>query len=380
MKATALFISFLLFTVSYSVDLSNKISSLSMTASTSSNRFKSLMRSPLGSLIAEMAQLHTELGGPIDELVNAISELFEDIELQTNNAISEFNLRTEAHNREVSRIGALIDSAVTDVNTFETKLGQHLYPLKQSLEGQIEELKHNIENNRNSLKNENERRDSENKVYNERMGEHQSALEALEEALNIVQSLANSNPSLLQINKAKNSVKNLERKLKFNKGEWTPLIEALVQITVSQNFANQETVSKILDLLRRIKSNVEVSRDEYISQEKSAVAAYKAEVQRLEGEHVNFVNNLAARESDLKSTIAEIASSEAFLAKRRNDLAGYQADLKAENENYANIQKIHVELLAQLEHEKSVVQEASQILQGAYNAGPDYLRQRSNAF
>jgi hypothetical protein len=61
-------------------------------------------------------------------------------------------------------------------------------------------------------------------------------------------------------------------------------------------------------------------------------------------------------------------------------LAGYQADLKAENENYAKIQKIHEELLAQLEHEKSVVQEAAQILQGAYNAGPDYLRQRSNAF
>lgn len=379
MKATALFISFLLFTVSYSVDLSNKISTLSMTASTSTNKFKSLMRSPLGSLIAEMAQLHTELGGPVDELVNAINELYEDLNLQTNNAVSEFNLRTEAHNREVSRINALIDSAVTDVNVFETKLSQHLYPLKGSLESQIADLKRNIDNNRRSLNNENERRASENKVYNERIAEHQSALEALDEALNIVQSLANSNPSLLQINKAKTSVKNLERKLKFNKGEWTPLIEALVQITVSQNFANQETVSKILDLLRRIKTNVEVSRDDYTSQEKSAVAAYKAEVQRLEGEHVNFVNNLAARESDLKSTISEIAASESFLAKRRNDLAGYQADLKAENENYANIKKIHEDLLAQLEHERQVVGEAVQILQAAYSSGPDYLKSRANS-
>jgi hypothetical protein len=61
-------------------------------------------------------------------------------------------------------------------------------------------------------------------------------------------------------------------------------------------------------------------------------------------------------------------------------LAGYKADLKAENENYAKIQKIHEDLLVQLAHEKSVVQEAAQILKGAYSSGPEYLRERANAF
>jgi len=50
------------------------------------------------------AELHLKTGGALGELVNAIDELLVDLANELAKLTSDFNRRTDNHNRDVSRL------------------------------------------------------------------------------------------------------------------------------------------------------------------------------------------------------------------------------------------------------------------------------------
>lgn len=377
MKATALFVAFLLVTVSYSVDLTNKISSLSMNSGHSTAKFKSLMNTPLGTLIAEMAELHTELGAPIDELVKAITDLYQDLQNQESAAQVKQNTAVSNHEANVKNINSEISAATDDISVLETRLRNYLYPEKTSLENEINDLVKRISDDKAKLAQIIDTRNQEAALFAQRMKDHDQAAQALAEAVNLVQSLSNS-PSLLQINKAKTSVKSIEKNLKFNHATFAPLIQALVQLTLSQNFASQENVQKILGLLARVKSQLNESRQAYEDAENKAIAEFNLTKNALEQAIPSNENLLASKRVDLENNRIAIENNEKQLAKREEDRKNYRQDLENENASFKKLTEIHEALVKQIQGELAVVAEAAGILQSAYANAPEYLKDIAN--
>lgn len=65
-------------------------------------------------IVMQMAELHTEVGGPIDELIVAIEKVVEDLKEQLENAHTSFAERTGRHDEEVGRLSKAIMKAKTD--------------------------------------------------------------------------------------------------------------------------------------------------------------------------------------------------------------------------------------------------------------------------
>jgi len=61
-----------------------------------------------------MAELHTEVGGPIDELLVAIEKVVEDLEAQLETSHINYAERTAAHDSEVDRLNGAILKSKTD--------------------------------------------------------------------------------------------------------------------------------------------------------------------------------------------------------------------------------------------------------------------------
>jgi peptidoglycan hydrolase CwlO-like protein len=62
-----------------------------------------------------LAELHLMTGGPLDELVDAVEEVVADLDRKIEKSHHEYQLRTDEHNREVSRINSEISTANEDI-------------------------------------------------------------------------------------------------------------------------------------------------------------------------------------------------------------------------------------------------------------------------
>jgi len=78
-------------------------------------------------------------------------------------------------------------------------------------------------------------RDQEHEAYEAQVEELNGATASVDEALALLESL--SNPSLVQVKKFQNSLKKIESKIS-KRGQFTPMIKALVSLASNQNFAD----------------------------------------------------------------------------------------------------------------------------------------------
>ena len=106
---------------------------------------------------------------------------------------------------------------------------------------------------------------------------------------------------MVQIRKAKNSVANIQKKL-GKKNQYSPLIKALTQLAIDQNFSDQDTVQKIVDLLENLRENLTTSLKTLNDDEDAAQTNYQEWLDELNQELTELEATLVQRKLDAQTT------------------------------------------------------------------------------
>jgi hypothetical protein len=148
-------------------------------------------------MIVALAEVHMELGGPVDELTNAIRHLIGDLKTKAQKENTAYlSARAQHHSRAVS-LKALINSAIGNIGSATQKLNSVLYPRRHNLQKDIALLRTNLRNNKNTQISEASSRSKENKDFLIKQKEHRAAQAAVDVALKIVNRLKNPRHSLI---------------------------------------------------------------------------------------------------------------------------------------------------------------------------------------
>ena len=327
-------------------------------------------------MLLSLAQLHLQMGGPVEDLEDAISELYADLDQKIYDENDNWAVTSNSHEKRVDELQSNIDYADGDVKTSIQKLENVLVPLEQQIEAEIETVTDRIQVNNDAIEREKSQRESDARDYNEKVKEHQDGIDACDEAIKLVNELMNSSPSLIQIRKAKNSVANIQKKL-GKKNQYSPLIKALTQLAIDQNFSDQDTVQKIVDLLENLRENLTSSLQSINNDEKSAQQNYQDWLDQLNQELDELETTLDQRKLDAQTTKTDIDNETAFQNQRAEDLAGFQSDLETETTNYEALSEAHDNLISALEEEQNNVKAAVDILTKVNVR--EYLYDRANA-
>ena len=301
MQSTSLFIaSLLLSTVVLATNLQHQ-STVAISSGSASKDIEFLEKSKTGSMLLSLAQLHLQMGGPVEDLEDAISELYADLDQKISDENNNWAVTSNAHEKRVDELQSNIDYADGDVKTSIQKLENVLVPLEQQIADEIETVTDRIQVNDDAIEREKSQRESDASDYNEKVKEHQDGIDACDEAIKLVNELMNSSPSLIQIRKAKNSVANIQKKL-GKKNQYSPLIKALTQLAIDQNFSDQETVQKIVDLLENLRENLTSSLQSINNDEKTAQQNYQDWLDQLNQELDELETTLDQRKLDAQTT------------------------------------------------------------------------------
>lgn len=301
MKTTFFFLVFVIISPSiYSFLFDPKKKSTSLTAGSYPKEFDLLNESNTGQMLLSLAQLHLQTEGAIDDLVQAITYLYNDLEQKISKENDNWDDSTSQHNQRVNDLESNINYADSDVKTSTQKLENVLEPLKEQIMNEITSLSEKIDNNREATKETKEQREQEKEEYNSKLKEIQDCITACDEAIEFVNELINSNPSLLQIRKAKSSVSKIQKALGKN-NQYSPLIKALTQLALDQNFSDQETVQKIIDLLTNLKENLDNSLESLNNGETRAQANYEEILTQYSQELAELNTSLDQRQLDLQT-------------------------------------------------------------------------------
>ena len=59
------------------------------------SKFQQLQQTSFGRLLAELVQLHTEIGGPVEELMNAVDEFLQELETKRQREMESYEMLRE---------------------------------------------------------------------------------------------------------------------------------------------------------------------------------------------------------------------------------------------------------------------------------------------
>lgn len=292
-----------------------------------------------------------------------IKNLYNDLTKKLNKENELFASQTENHNNRVNLLEGEIASAKEDIASATSNLENVLYPERKRLASTIATLKSNIAHNIATQKAEVAQRKAEHEGYVARQKDHANAKAALEEAIALVNGLANGKTSFIQMRSARRAINKLSNTMLGQNSIYTPLIHAL--LSLSKNFSDQGAVARVASLLKRMLNNVNASDKQEDATEAQQLKDHKASIAKLSAELKNFRANLVARQADEVENNKKIKAEEARLAKRKSDLANFTNQLAEENKNFAALTDAHNKLVAQIKNEQSTVQKAVKIIQNA---------------
>lgn len=281
--------------------LDSRYSSGSLHSRNPERELEVLKDSSTGNMLLALAQLHLQTEGPVDDLISAITALYEDLEEKIDSENDNWSVTNGLHDQRVDELQSNINYADSDIKTAYQKLENVLNPLKEQIESEIYSLNERMDSNRESSSESQEQRLQETEEYNGKVEEHQDCITACEEAITLVNELINSSPSLIQIRKTKNAVTTIQNKLGKN-NQYSPLIKALTQLAIDQNFSDQETVQKIADLLKNLRENLENSLEKLKYAEENAQKDYEEIMNQYSQELAELQATLDQRNLDLQST------------------------------------------------------------------------------
>jgi chromosome segregation ATPase len=144
----------------------------------------------------------------------------------------------------------------------------------------------------------------------------------------------------------------------------------------SGEFTDGGQLSKVVDMLNDIRSNIVDSQNQDIQDEEASVEAFNAEITEKKNENRDFESTIVIKSAELEATNRKISENENYLSGRRVDLKGFQDDLAHENDSFAHDTEVFNQLKAELQREIDTANNALAVVENGDFAG--YIGERIN--
>jgi hypothetical protein len=349
----------------FAVDPKFRQTAFIQTESRFNSQLEKVKQNEMGALLMDLAQIHMATEGPLEDLVQALNDLIADTQGALDSENSNFVAATEAHDNAVSRWGALISSAESDIASTESILADILRPRKASLEDTIANLEHAIEENIATTQRESNERATAHDLWVAKDAEYSLAIDACREALTLLNQLKNGEVALAQVRVAQQAMKKVQEKVaKLSNNKIGTFLKALT--SVAQNFANQEVVVRVISLVENLLANCIAGQEELRTAEEAAAHTWANDrLPWLQQELASLQGALAENQAALESTNSEIADKEHFLSSRKNDLTQFTESLAAENAAWEVVVSTHTTTVTRLTTELEGAHQAADIIGSA---------------
>ncbi|CAK94469.1 unnamed protein product (macronuclear) [Paramecium tetraurelia] len=311
-----------------------------------------LAKSTYGKALLHLVELHSMAGGPVQELIDAIEELINDLEEELEDLEFNFKVRTNEHNALVVGLEQDIQDAVIDVNNTQDTLDNLLYPRRAQIQSKIDSVIGYQEDNRKNYDEAILVREQEHEAFEAQVAELNDATASVDDALALLASL--TNPSLLQIRRFQNTLKNIENKIR-SRSRMAPMIKALINLASNQNFSNQDVLKNIVDALNEFRNAV--------PKKLKTLLITKLTLNQLDEEYSEFQRQINRATVDLTATNEKIDSLTEFRDQRAADQKQYTAELELENNTYAEETDIYTNTKNEFTRELGVSEQALALVQ-----------------
>jgi exonuclease VII large subunit len=157
-----------------------------------------LKHTKLGEIMFTLAELHMLSGGPVEDLNEALEALIDDISEKIEDNDESYNERSLQNQSEETRLEGLISDAEVQISNTHNTLDNILYPTLEELQNRVAELNGDINENNEYVEEITVQREADHEVYEANVEEHNDALSAIDECLEILDQLSGNDISLIQ--------------------------------------------------------------------------------------------------------------------------------------------------------------------------------------
>ena len=351
------------------------ILSISLAAKMDALKNAKFAKSKLGKFIVNFAEFTSSVSdGEWDPLFDALDALTDSLEdqlaaSQQSNADAEVVHNNLVINYENNRDSANSDVVATNQLLSDLAEDQILY------ENQIAQAQEDAAADNEAIFDLNEARTDRINLYTADVEDADSGIDTIDEALALLRSLQTSSDvtSFIQTNdQALNSIKSRLQKSfdslsskKRSHYRYRPLLMAVVEIMSKQNFVNQDSLVKIIDLLVDLRGDISDFMAKLDADEAAAEENYQAQLDGLNAAIQLATEAQATAQTNLDNTNANIASQTDFLNQRTDDYNSAVSAIATENDLWNQKVQAFNELVDEINAELRVVEEAV----GALNAG-----------
>ena len=310
----------------------------------STNAISLLQRYPLNftpkrsisDVLAEVkAQIKT--GAPLGAVLELLSDLRNQIKLEQNSHENVANAQRSECDAEVKFRQSEISDAVEANSTATTEL--------KSCTLALETARVNLVNNRNqqqflrqTLSDAATRRHEEENVFSQRRIDHNNALQAIVEAIALLDQLFQGAPSFSQLASLSVKLLQLSIKIKITK-HYAPIAAVLAQIASKKVLANEESLQKVRELFNKLDTNIRNSLNTYEKQEQESVKQYenlKAELEaslvQAQAEEKSLEKTISVNEACVAEQTSRISAAKAKYA-RNSELLQHASDMCTDFKN-----------------------------------------------
>jgi len=298
----------------------------------------------------------------LDELVEAIEALIEDIDVKIEENDGAYNERSLQNQSEVTRLTGLITDAEVHIANAENILNNILYPTLEQLQQRVVDINDEINENNEYVARITYEREEAHEAYEERVAEHNEALAAIDECLEILSQFGAGNLSLIQTKKVQASLTRVTKTLK--RGIESSMIKALVALASSE-FADSSAILRVVHALEDVKAETQNALELEHTNEATSVAQWEHEVEERTKENSRLARELNITQGEVDGTENRIAEKENILAIQQQDLANFTAELEAEHAAFEEATEFYEDVRAELVREQAVGHDALAIVKNA---------------
>lgn len=306
--------------------------------------FLSLEKSKLGRTLLDMIQIHLASKEPIQALLSMLNDMSNTLDTdqeESDNKHTEFQGKCisdlDYYNTEIAESTDRITIANSDLES--------LNPEYSTTQQSLSDTQTNLLSLQEQLQFAQSQRESEAEEYALKVDEHENALSILHEAQSTFQELlASTSVSFLQkkttiFSQVHGNIKKGIPKIRSGYKGIFKILAQIVQKTPGE--ADQDIVNKILDLIKKIKENVENSAEIEKEAEEQRIkafedlsAALEQNINNAQNDIQSFTNKLEILNASIQADKDEITQQTERLNSRQEQLADRSNECNDEDTAY----------------------------------------------
>eukprot|EP01017_Pseudomicrothorax_dubius_P046671 TRINITY_DN825_c0_g1_i1.p1 TRINITY_DN825_c0_g1~~TRINITY_DN825_c0_g1_i1.p1 ORF type:complete len:377 (-),score=137.54 TRINITY_DN825_c0_g1_i1:190-1320(-) len=330
------------------------------------SKVNSLKETSMGRLLLGMAEVHFKSDAPIQRLIQGLQDFEKELQEGINSENEAYASKKAAHEATIQSLNARVGEAKGEVALRQSRINSVLNPRIEQAQSDIGRDSSTKGQKEEDLVNAEKARTLAHYDYTQRVNEHNEFIAAVDEALPLLNGLRNQAPSLLQVRKVSMTLKNIHNKLSKSSHTEVALLEALINLATSQNFANQEILDKVIGEFNKLRKKLSDSLALENANEAAAQSEYEAFVAQTKREIGELASNIQKNTITISNTQREVTDNEHVISDKTFEISDLNDTINAENENFRRETDIHHQIIDEFNKEVDVVKQCQALFQNAH--------------